>query len=117
MGIEKLKKLYGESMIYWHASGFGEDDPKKFEHFGITAVEAMAAGAIPIVINKGGLTEIVEDGKSGYLWDSTDQLKDQTLEVIKNDYLRQKMMEEGQRKARDFSKETFVDKINGLVYG
>ncbi len=115
--IEKLKKLYGESMIYWHASGFGEDDPKKFEHFGITCVEAMAAGAIPIVINKGGLTEIVEDGKSGYLWDSTDQLKDQTLEVIKNGRLRKKMVEEGQRKALDFSKETFIAKINELVYG
>src|SRR3989338_7331029 len=57
----ELTKLYGQSSIYWHASGYGESDPVKMEHFGISTVEAMAAGCVPVVIGKGGQTEIVED--------------------------------------------------------
>lgn len=51
---EQLVKLYGESKIYWHAMGYGEDDPTKMEHFGISTVEAMSGGCVPVVINKGG---------------------------------------------------------------
>lgn len=37
------------------------------EGFGISVVEAMARGCIPITFNNGGLPEIIEDGKSGFL--------------------------------------------------
>lgn len=82
---ENLKNLYEESLIYWHAGGYGENEkkyPEKFEHFGITTVEAMAAGCIPVVINKGGQREIVEDGISGYLWNTIPELKTHTLNLI-----------------------------------
>lgn len=75
----ELVPLYNESSIYWHASGFGEDenrDPIKFEHFGITTVEAMAAGCVPVVIGKGGQPEIVQHGKNGFLWDSLEKLQE-----------------------------------------
>ncbi|MCX7840964.1 MAG: glycosyltransferase, partial [Anaerolineae bacterium] len=68
-----LVKLYSESAIYWHACGFGEDEerePIKFEHFGITTVEAMASGCVPVVINKGGQSEIVQHGRNGFLWNT-----------------------------------------------
>jgi glycosyltransferase involved in cell wall biosynthesis len=41
------------------------------EDFGITAVEALAAGAPVIGQNRGGLREIVEDGRSGILFDGS----------------------------------------------
>ena len=65
----ELSELYSTSAIYWHASGFGEDDqrePEKYEHFGITTVEAMAAGCVPVVIAKGGQPEIVQHGENGF---------------------------------------------------
>ena len=37
------------------------------EGFGISVVEAMARGCIPITFNNGGLPEIIEDGKNGFL--------------------------------------------------
>src|SRR4030042_2182575 len=80
----KLLELFSRSLIFWHASGMGEDEirhPEKFEHFGITTVEAMASGCIPIVINKGGQTEIIENGKNGFLFETWDELKDVTLKV------------------------------------
>ena len=74
----KLRQLYSQATLYWHATGYGENEahhPERFEHFGITPVEAMAAGCVPIVLGKGGLPEIVEHDKSGFLWNTLDELK------------------------------------------
>lgn len=115
IGLGDLEKLYGQSTIYWHAMGFGETDPKKFEHFGISTVEAMAAGCVPIVINKGGQTEIVEEGVSGLLWDSVEQWKEHTLKVIENQELRQDLALGAQARAKNFSKLQFAKQILELV--
>src|SRR6185369_8422589 len=59
---DELWDLYGKAKIYWHASGFGEDlekHPSYAEHFGISTVEAMGAGAVPVVLHAGGQKEIV----------------------------------------------------------
>ncbi|MBI2596206.1 glycosyltransferase family 4 protein [Candidatus Daviesbacteria bacterium] len=115
--LGKLVKLYGESQIYWHAAGFGEQDPKRFEHFGITTVEAMASGCVPIVINLGGQKEIVENGQSGFLWDNPAELKTVTLKVIKDSQLMLKLSKAAQQKSKTFAKEKFDEQINSLVYG
>ena len=83
---QDLARLYSESAIYWHASGYGENEernPERFEHFGITTVEAMAAGCVPVVISKGGQPEIVQHERTGMLWQTMDQLKDFTWRLIR----------------------------------
>lgn len=107
----KLIKLYGESSIYWHASGFSETDPTKMEHFGISTVEAMAAGCVPVVIGRGGQREIVEHETSGYLWDSLDDLKKLTLKLIDDDNLRSQIAAAAVKGAKFFSKDNFTSKI------
>jgi len=82
-----LAKIYGQSKIYWHAAGAGVDEvanPEKVEHLGLTTIEAMSAGCVPIVINKGGQKEIVEHQQNGFLWDTPQQLIQQTLDLIKS---------------------------------
>jgi glycosyltransferase involved in cell wall biosynthesis len=89
---EKLTDLYGISKIFWSASGFGVDEnknPGKVEHFGITVVEAMAAGAVPIVFNGGGHKEIVEESVSGYLWNSPKELIRKTITLIESNQFHQ----------------------------
>lgn len=44
------------------------------EHFGISVVEAMAAGCIPVVHNSGGTREIVQD--VGYIYNNVDECVD-----------------------------------------
>ncbi len=59
---QEIIDLYYKSKIYWHAAGFGQNknkDPINFEHFGITPIEAMSAGCIPVMFNGGGLPEII----------------------------------------------------------
>lgn len=113
---QQLVKLYGESIIYWHAKGFGEEDPTKMEHFGITTVEAMAAGCVPVVIKSGGQLEIV-DARSGLLWNSQDELIDFTLKLINDSQLREKLAKGAITRAKMFSKERFASSILNLVHG
>lgn len=113
--LDDLIKLYSESMIYWHAMGYDEADPKKMEHFGITTVEAMASGCVPIVINKGGQKEIVEDNISGFLWDSTEELKKFTLNICISDKERIKVSRKAQQRALMFSKDNFRKKVLEIV--
>lgn len=115
--FEDLKKLYGESSIYWHASGYQESDPKKMEHFGITIVEAMAAGCVPVVVNLGGAKEIIKQGESGFLWNGVEGLKKFTLSLIKDSKLREEMMEKSEKRSKVFSKDKFSREIIKLVEG
>lgn len=83
--FKTLKDLYGRAKVFWSASGFGVNEtrnPEKVEHFGITVVEAMAAGAVPIVYNAGGHREIVKNGENGFLWGSIHELIKKTSELI-----------------------------------
>lgn len=113
--FKDLKLLYSEASIYWHAAGFGETDATKMEHFGITTVEAMASGCVPVVINLGGQKEIVQKGIDGFLWDSPEDLETKTLELIKNDGLMQKLSESAKKSSVKFSKEEFRRKIRNLI--
>lgn len=114
MPFNDLKKMYGESCIYWHATGFGEEDPTKMEHFGIVSVEAMAGGAVPVVINLGGQPEIV-DQESGFLWNTEDEFLINTRQLIDDEKLMNKLSKAATRKAKFFSKEKFCQNIEELV--
>jgi glycosyltransferase involved in cell wall biosynthesis len=41
--------------------------PSKFEGLPLSLLEAMAAGCIPIVSNRGAMPSVVEDGRNGFL--------------------------------------------------
>lgn len=115
---DSLWEIYNKAKIYWHASGFGEDlekHPEHAEHFGISTVEAMGAGAVPVVINAGGQTEIVEDGKSGFLWDSIKEFKEKTLKLTKDENIRIRMAENAKIRAKYFSEKNFCQRIKGLI--
>lgn len=93
----ELKNLYADAAIFWHASGFGENEnknPDRFEHFGMTTVEAMSAGCIPVVIGKAGQIEIVQDGENGFLWDTIEELKEKTVAVMQMSEAQQKIISE-----------------------
>ncbi len=114
---EDLLKIYHDSKIYWHASGFGENlikHPEKAEHFGITTVEAMINGLVPIVINEGGQKEIVADGVDGYLFDSEKSLVEKTLNLIKNKPLLNKLSKKTLEKGHNFTTDKFCEEINNI---
>jgi glycosyltransferase involved in cell wall biosynthesis len=114
-----LKDYYSQAKIYWHAAGFGEDEetnPAGMEHFGISTVEAMAAGCVPVVYSGGGQREIVTHGTDGFLWRSEEELIDYTLTIARNNDLRTKMAEKAIKKSKDFSKEVFLRRIDEVLF-
>ncbi len=115
---KELWELYNKAKIYWHASGVGEDlekRPEYAEHFGISTVEAMGAGCVPVVYNAGGQKEIVKNGKNGFLWNSLDELSELTNKLIKNNELWEKISDAAKVRSKDFSKERFYEAIESLL--
>jgi glycosyltransferase involved in cell wall biosynthesis len=103
--------------IYWHGGGFGEDaelHPERFEHFGIAVVEAMAAGAVPVVFAAAGPAEIVRHGVDGFHWKTLDELQSFTHQLMNDDDLRSKMSTAAQSRAADFGGDVFAERINSL---
>jgi len=85
------------------------------EHFGISTAEAMAAGCVPVVINKGGQPEIVEHGVNGFVWETLDELRNYTTRLINDDALRAKMSEAARKRAQVFRSESFVANFVGRL--
>jgi len=84
---EELQSLLARAKIYWHATGYGEApdaSPEKFEHFGLSTIEAAQFGAVPVVFNGGGQPEIITHTKNGFLWNTTNELIEYTRHLIDN---------------------------------
>lgn len=120
----EIKKIGGEKLeimgrvndadlrrLYARAKGFIA--LAREEDFGMTVVEAMAAGTPVIAFNGGGFKETVVDGETGILIDDTDvptlEKAFKRFEEIKWD------KEKIQKQAEKFSREIFEEKIRKLI--
>jgi L-malate glycosyltransferase len=114
---EAIRDLYGRASIFWHACGLTNvnDDPTLNEHFGISTVEAMGAGAVPVVLNRGGQPEIVQHGTSGFLWNSEQELAQFTTTLMNDRALLEQMSGAARRQAETFSRQRYIDDFVRVV--
>lgn len=85
---DDMIKLYQKATIYWHAAGYGVDEvknPELTEHFGISTVEALSAGCIPLVVPYGGQREIIKD--SSFYWETIEELVQKTVVNLQHSQL------------------------------
>jgi glycosyltransferase involved in cell wall biosynthesis len=114
----QLKQRMARSRIFWHAAGFDIDEeraPHLCEHFGIVTVEAMAAGAVPVVIGRGGQKEIVRHGIDGFLCETLDDMATQTQRLIDDQELWVRMSHSARARAAEFSEERSVQGLVQLI--
>ena len=111
---DKIAELYNRAEIFWHCKGYGEDDPYMMEHFGMTTVEAMGAGCVPVVINKGGQAEIVTE-ESGFKWDSPEELVARTEELARDPVLLSRMSRAARERAAFFYTDSFRERLRGIL--
>jgi glycosyltransferase involved in cell wall biosynthesis len=97
-------KLMSESKIYLH--------PPFAEHFGISIVESMAAGLIPVVYKDGGgWTDIVSNIDKNLGYDETNW-EYAIKYAIENE---QKLREKSVEFSKNFSKEKFEERFLNII--
>jgi glycosyltransferase involved in cell wall biosynthesis len=101
---EELRQLYAEAAGFLHV---GEED------FGITMVEALAAGVPVIALNAGGARDIVRDGVDGVLVSEpgVDSLRSAVERVAATEWNRDRLRE----RAAEFSRADFTKKMRQLI--
>lgn len=113
----ELEALYGASSIFWHAVGLGVDqerEPGRMEHFGIVTVEAMSAGCVPVVINRGGQPEIVGPD-AGVLWETPEACIDATFELATTPDMRADLAGRAMTRAKAFDYAGFGDRVAAVL--
>ena len=111
---ERLAELYAAASVYWHAAGLGEDEeahPDRMEHFGITTVEAMSAGAVPVVYAAGGQRDVVQHEVDGFHVGGLDELVERTEQLIADPALRDRLAAAARTHATRFSPEAFATSL------
>lgn len=102
---KEKQNLFMGSKIYIHTN------PK--ENFGITVVEAMSYGIIPVVPKTGGpWTDVVNYGKYGFGYSEPSEIPDIIEKALKSD---NDFIGSIRYSARRFSQEAFKDNLNYII--
>lgn len=79
--------------------------PSRSEGFGLTAIEGMARGCVPVVSDTGGLPEVVRNGKDGLLHtpENAEDMAAKIIALLKDGELRERLVRNAPVRAEDFS--------------
>jgi alpha-1,2-mannosyltransferase len=100
--LRRVKDLLAKAKIYVHCA--------LNEHFGISIVEAMAAGCVPVVHNSGGPREIVTDNV-GYKWNTVEEASNLIMNLTEDDSLRRELSDASAARSKDFGPEAFESRL------
>ncbi len=116
---EEIQRLYASASVYWHATGYdnkGVHNPEVQEHFGISVIEAMSAGCVPLVYRGGGPADFIEPERTGYLWETPAELADLTQRFMALDaQSKAEMVGRVREEARRFEPGCFRAQVLDLV--
>lgn len=90
--------------------------PSRSEGFGLTAIEGMARGCVPVVSDTGGLPEVVQNNVSGLLHKTEDikDLADKIVSLCKNRKMLDFLSKNAVERANMFEFDKFSRLINDL---
>lgn len=114
----QVEQLLSTASVFWSATGYGEDERKKpwaSEHFGMTTVEAMAGGCVPVVIDRAGQKEIVRENVDGFRWSTPEELLSRTAEVAGDEALRARLAGAAVARAQEYSEDAFAERWHDIV--
>lgn len=117
VSFSKLQETLAQAKIYWHATGYGRETarhPESLEHFGITTVEAMSAGVVPIVYGAGGQAEIVTP-QSGYTWQTQAECLRLTEQLMGDEERLTSMATQARARAAQFNLQAFERRLDEIL--
>ena len=101
LSSEELFSILGKAKVYLHTM-IGE-------HFGISVVEAMAAGCIPVVHNSGGVREAI--GDLGYVYNNVKECRDCIDRALRENVEVSRITEHAEK----FSSKSFRENIKRVL--
>jgi glycosyltransferase involved in cell wall biosynthesis len=108
---ETLAKLYSSSDIFIFTS--------YKEGFGLPLLEAMASGTAVVMTDCGGVRDYVVDGYNSLVVPpgNPEVVANVTIEILRNDRLRDRLIREGVETARQWTWDKVVDKFEEAIRG
>ncbi len=110
LDFSKLLALYGKAKIYLHAM--------RYEHFGMSIVEAMAAGLVPIVHRSGGPWEDIlkaQQGTHGFSYLTSNEAAEIIEELVEREKVRKEIAARNFGYLHLFSSESYKKNISNIV--
>ncbi len=90
--------------------------PSHFEASPVSVIEALAMG-VPLIVSRiDGVTEIIEDGKNGILFEKGDaeDLSEKVLHLIRQSEVRQALRGQAAASARTYSLKAYIQKLSEI---
>ena len=116
---DRLHQAYLKNSVYIHACGYGLVDsisPECCEHFGITLVEAMSYGCIPLVYDAGGPAEIIRDTNCGFLYRDQNEAVAQLRQIAAmSKEERETLARQCQSSSQKYSEATFKESVTEAI--
>lgn len=121
VGRDVIESAMENAHYYIHAAGLGVNsavNPHQCEHFGITVVEAMANGCIPIVYSVGGPADIVRKAGVGFTFSSENELEQIITTLSLQGVASKNVIEQmalSYHAANEYSREKFHSKAKAVI--
>jgi glycosyltransferase involved in cell wall biosynthesis len=110
-----LDSIYQSASVYWHGAPRGTG-AQEYETLGISAIEAMSAGAIPFAAIESAHVFNLQHGLNGFEFDSEDELVEFTQQIFdETDDAIEQMRSGARSEAARFSKGLFTDRLRSLL--
>jgi glycosyltransferase involved in cell wall biosynthesis len=92
--------------------------PSLSEGFPVTVLEAMASGLPIIATRVGGLPEVIEEGRNGFLVEPKNpkQIAEKILLLLENNKLRENISKNNIRKAMSYSWQNIVQQLEKVYH-
>jgi alpha-1,2-mannosyltransferase len=104
--LRKARDIMADAKIYVHSA--------KNEHFGITIVEAMAGGCVPVVNDSGGPREIVSTDV-GCRWKTLEEAVSQISALTNDDARRRTLSEAAASSSKRFGPDAFESGLKKVL--
>ncbi len=104
--LRKVRDRVAKAKVYVHCA--------ENEHFGITIVEGMAMGCVPVVHDSGGPREIVTEDV-GFRWGTVSEAAGLVSRIIEDEALRVRLSISARAKSKVYSPEIFESKVGTLL--
>jgi glycosyltransferase involved in cell wall biosynthesis len=110
--FEKLREIYASSSVFLNTT--------EYESYGISIVEAMASGLVPIVHRSGGPWEDILDrseGIYGFAYCSEEEAARAVNKILHSRDEREHILERNRRRIKQFSSSAFKDNLVARIQG